>query len=83
VDYVKKHKFGCQQITEMAAEKKAREEREAERAPDKVKLFKLADAYDAIIEAELKTKEGRNILESFTSIVLPAIKNLRKIAEAL
>lgn len=61
------------------ARKKA--EREANRAPDKVKLNKLADDIDAIVFPTCKTEEGEKILQQTTVLLSKVTKYIRDNAD--
>jgi hypothetical protein len=68
-----------------AAELKAKiaAEKKAARAPDREKLFSLADMIEAISEPCMKTDEGKSVLACFHDALSEALNHLRGRAEAL
>lgn len=58
-------------------------EKKAARLPDKKKLLLLADEWSKEIKIELKTKEGKDILDTFKRMLIEAIDYLRTNSEKL
>ncbi len=58
-------------------------EKKAARQPDKIKLLAFAEEFEKPVNPEMKTIEGKQILNTFNQRIEDALKDLREIVETL
>ena len=68
---------------EKAEKERIAAEKKAARAPDKEKLLKFAEEFEKPANPEMKTIEGKQILNTFNQRIEDAITDLREIVETL